>query len=299
MKYSSIIAAFILLLAASCTKEITLPQPDYVGKASIQGILEPDSLPLVYFNRTTPFLSATTTTGDLVIRNAVVKVMGNNTTDVLKLDSLYDRINCQFDYFYKGSIKTILNTDYRLEITSSGVFYNATANTKLSKTVVDSVRYTKTFTDVYGEHEGVIVYFKDIANEMNYYRYEQFRPVDTSMQHVNLALSIAKSCIGKDTINVFEQGRSVYNDANTDGLQQKIVVEPAYTHREGLETTVKMQTIDKAMYDFYDQIDKQKLAQYNPFVEPIFLRDGQFGSKAIGFFGCRIRSTAVPFIFPE
>ena len=59
------------------------------------------------------------------------------------------------------------------------------------------------------------------------------------------------------------QRRSVYNDENTDGLQQKIVVEPAYTHRKGLKTTVKMQTIDKAMYDFYDQIDKQKLAQYN------------------------------------
>ena len=60
-----------------------------------------------------------------------------------------------------------------------------------------------------------------------------------------------------------------------------------------------MQTIDKAMYDFYDQIDKQKLAQYNPFVEPIFLRDGQFGSKAIGFFGCSVRSSGVAFVFPE
>ena len=299
MKYCTIIAAFILLLAASCTKEITLPQPDYVGKVSIQGFLEPDSLPILYANRTTPFLSATTTTGDLVIRNAVVKIIGNNATDVLKLDSTYDRIRCQFDYYYKGSIKTILNTDYRLEMTSNNVFYTATTNTTLSKTVVDSVGYTATFNDVYGEHEGVIVYFKDIAGQKNYYRYEQLRPVDTTMKHASIALSISNGCIGKDTVNVLEFGRSVYTDANADGLPLKIVIEPAYTHRKNLKTTVRMQTIDKAMYDFYDQIDKQKLAQYNPFVEPIFLRDGQFGSKAIGFFGCRVRSSGVAFVFPE
>jgi hypothetical protein len=35
-------------------------------------------------------------------------------------------------------------------------------------------------------------------------------------------------------------------------------------------------------------------------VEPIFLpRDGQFGTRAIGFFGAVIRSSSMPFIFPE
>ena len=202
MKYSSIIIAILcLFFGTSCTKEITIAQTDYQGKVSIQGILEPDSLPIVYFNRTTPFLSATTTTSDLVIRNAIVKVMGNNTTDVLKLDSLYDRIRCQFDYFYKGSSKIILNTDYRLEITSDGVLYTAMTNTTLEKSLIDSVGYTATFNDVYGEHEGVIVYFKDIAGQNNYYRYEQLRPVDTSMRHASIPLSISNGCIGKDTVH--------------------------------------------------------------------------------------------------
>ena len=298
MKYNIlIIATIITFLLIGCEKEITVPQPDYIQKPSIQGILEPDSLPLVFFNRTTPFLSATTTTGQFVIRNATVKITGGNTTDVLKLDSLYDRIYCQFSYFYKGTKKVLWNTDYTLDIQNGSENYTAKTNTTLQKATVDSVRYTTAFNDVYGEHEGIIVYFKDVAGSTNYYRYEQTRTVDTSMKHASISLSF--SCIGKDTLQVLEQGRSVYNDQNVDGQQIKIVIEPAYTHKQGLKSMVKIQTIDKAMYDFYDQIDKQKLAQYNPFVEPIFLKEGQFGSKAIGFFGCRTRSNGVGFVFPE
>jgi Domain of unknown function (DUF4249) len=300
MKYNIlIITAIATLFLISCEKEITVPQPDYVQKTSIQGILEPDSLPLVFFNKTTPFLSSTTTTGQLVIRNATVRITGGNTTDVLKLDSLYDRIYCQFSYFYKGTKKTLWNTAYTLDIVNGTATYTASTITTLQKAVIDSVRYTATFNDVYGEHEGVIVYFKDIAGSTNYYRNEQARPVDTTMKHASIKLSFTNGCIGRDTIQTLEQGRSVYNDQNVDGQQIKIVIEPAFTHREGLKSTVKIQTIDKAMYDFYDQIDKQKLAQYNPFVEPIFLKEGQFGSKAIGFFGCRTRSLGVGFVFPE
>ena len=63
--------------------------------------------------------------------------------------------------------------------------------------------------------------------------------------------------------------------------------------------TIYIQTIDKNAYDFFDQLDKQKLAQYNPFVEPIFLRDGQFGSKAIGYFSAMVKSRPALYIFPE
>jgi Domain of unknown function (DUF4249) len=300
MKYIAFsIVLLYLFFIISCEKEITVPQPPYQEKVSIQGILEPDSVPIVYFNRTTPFLSATTLPNALVIRNATIKITGDNNTDILTLDSTYDRIYCLYSYFYKGLKKTALNTAYTLEINSNGQTYTATTNTTLQKVVVDSVRYTTAFNDVYGEHEGVIVYFKDIAGRVNYYRYEQTRAIDTTMKHASIKLSLTNSCIGKDTIQIVEQGRSVYNDQNIDGQQVKIVIEPAFSHRQGLTGVVKIQTIDKAMYDFYDQIDKQKLAQYNPFVEPIFLREGQFGSKAIGFFGCRTRSKGVDFVFPE
>lgn len=50
---------------------------------------------------------------------------------------------------------------------------------------------------------------------------------------------------------------------------------------------------------FFDQLEKQKVAQLNPFVEPVFLRDGQFGSKAIGYFSAMNKSNPVTFIYPE
>lgn len=283
----------------SCQKEITVVQPHYQSKFSIQGFLEPDSLPKVYFNRTTPFLSSPLFSHDLVIRNADVRIISPARTDVLKLDSTFDYIYCTYEYFYLGSFKTDWNKEYQLEIRSNNELYQARANTSLVKVNIEEISYTESFNDVYGEHEGVIVLFKDIPSVSNYYRYEQIRPLDTTMEHASISLSISNKCIGSNTITILEQGRSVYSDENIDGETLKLVIEPAFTHRENLKTIVKVQTIDKNMYEFYRQIDEQKLAQYNPFVEPVFLREGQFGKKAIGFFGSRTRSEGMEFIFPE
>jgi hypothetical protein len=299
MKCLILITSSLAIFLSACQKEITIAQPDYTEKTSIQGILEPDSFPIVYLNRSTPFLGKPTSTSALVIRNALVKISDNEASELLQLDSTYDKIYCQYDYFYKGSIKSKWNTSYTLEIESRGQLFSATTTTVLKQVSIDSVSYTKAFNDVYGEHEGVITYFKDTRGAEDFYRYEQYRTVDTSMKHASIKLQFSNTCIGKDTVGILELGRSVYTDTNQDGQQLKIVVEPAYTHRKGLVTKVKIQTINKDMHDFYDQIDKQKLGQYNPFVEPSFLREGQFGSKAIGFFGSMTRSKGVTFVFPE
>lgn len=287
------------LIFFSCQKEISISPPGYTEKPSIQGILEPDSFPLIFLNRTTLFLSAATKSKDLIIRNAGVKITGNNSTDLLVLDSIYDYLYCQYEYFYKGKIRSSWKTTYQLDIKIDNSTYTATAITNIKKSVIDSVSYTTKFNDVYGEHEGVIVYFKDPIGPGDYYRYEQTRSIDTSMKHASIQLSLSNSCIGRDTVLVLEQGRSVYSDQNADGLQLKIVIEPAFTHREGLVSRIRIQTVDKYIFEFYDQLDKQKLAQLNPFVEPIFLTDGQFGNKAVGYFGCRTRSKEVDFVFPE
>lgn len=83
------------------------------------------------------------------------------------------------------------------------------------------------------------------------------------------------------------------------GQQIKMVIEPAYSHKTGTKGIVYVQSIDKNAYDFFDQLDRQKLAQFNPFVEPVFLQDGQFGSKAVGYFSAKKNSAPVTFIFPE
>jgi Domain of unknown function (DUF4249) len=291
----------ISLAFYSCEKSITIKPPTYFGKVSIQSMLEPDSLPVVYFNRTIPYFGNEISLGSLVIRNAVIKITSGSGTDLLHFDSLYSRTFCQYDYFYKGNIPIQLNMNYTLTVISGADSYSATASTAISKATIDSTAYTPSFNDLYGEHEGVIVYFKDLPSQVNYYRYEMVRYVDTSTQLAGPKLP-ASACLDrtrKDSTLVHELGRSVYSDLGQPGQQIKIVIEPAYTHKEGTKGTIYIQTIDKNAYDFFDQLDKQKLAQFNPFVEPVFLRDGQFGPKVIGYFSAMVKSNPVQYIFPE
>lgn len=286
-----------------CQKEIFIPQPFYAGKVSIQGIVEPDSIPIIYLNRTVPYLTGTTNTSELVIRNATVKISTVNESDLLSLDSTYSKVDCRYNYFYRGNSKAKANTVYTLEILVGQKMYTATASTQLSRVTIDSVTYTPIFKDLYGEHEGVIAYFKDIASENNYYRYEMFRAVDSTVRRGEKKLY--GSCLANDTVMFLELGRSVYNDQNLEGLQIKIVAEPALSHKADtsrgyfVKGLVRIQTLDRATYEFYDQIDRQKLGVNNPFVEPSFLKEGQFGKDAFGFFGSRIRSEPILFIFPE
>ena len=290
---------FILMsvIFFSCQKNITIPQPHYDSKVSIQSLIEPDSVPKVFFNYTVPFFDAKIVNAQLVIRNTTVKISGDSKTDILHLDSIYDKVLCDYIFWYEGIIPIANNITYTLSIDYNNENYSATATTNLLAVTIDSVGYVQKFNDVYGEHEGVLTYFKDAPSQINFYRYEMLRPVDASMKHASIALTTA--CLGSDTIQYLEFGRSVYTDENLDGQPIKLITEPAFTHRDSLETLVRVQTIDKNAYNFLDQLDRQKLGVYNPFVEPVFLTQGQFGAKAIGFFSAMKRSTPHAFTFPE
>lgn len=296
--FIAIIIVVCSVFLFSCEKTITITPPPYQGKASIQSMLEPDSLPIVYFNRTVPYFDKKVSFADLVIRNAIIQISNGTTTDILLLDSVFDKIYCQYNYYYRGNYPVQLNKTYTVTIANGTDAYTATTSTaNLSKATIDSTAFTPVFKDLYGEHEGVIVYFKDVPGQTNFYRYEMVRYVDTTTKRASE--KIVSPCLGRDSVKVNEIGRSVYTDVGQNGLQIKIVIEPGYSHKPGTKGLVYIQTIDKNANDFFDQLDKQKLAQFNPFVEPVFLRDGQFGSKAVGYFSAMVKSTAVVFVYPE
>ncbi|MBI1226618.1 MAG: DUF4249 family protein [Bacteroidetes bacterium] len=290
---------FSVLVLASCTKNITIPQPAYDEKPSIQCLLEPGTVPFLYLDRSVAFLTGPHLPEDLFIRDALVEITDGDVTDHLQADSLFDRESCQFKYYYKGSELTKSDKTYQLSITLNGQTYTASTTTDVVAAQVDSVSYTAAFNDIYGEHEGVIVYFHDQPGRADFYRFVMNTQVDTTGKHSGVKLHDFNTCLGTDTIQVVELGRSVYNDQNLDGQQIQIIIEPAYSHTLGLEVTVGIESLDAVSADFLDQIDRQKLAQLNPFVEPVFLKDGQFGKAAIGFFGNRVRSQFLPFVFPE
>lgn len=284
-------------LFISCEKNITITQPAYQDKVSIQSMIEKDSLPIVYFNKTVPYFDKKVTFGQLVIRNARITLQSESGTDSLRLDSAFDRLYCEYIYYYKGYFPVQSNRAYTLTVKSGTDTYSASTRTDLLPPTIDSVGYTPTFSDIYGEHEGVIVYFKDVPSQRNTYRYEMVRYIDTST--LKATSGYASVCLASDSLLVHEIGRSVYSDEGLSGQQLKMVIEPAYLHKKGTKGLVYVQSTDTNAFNFYDQLDRQKQAQFNPFVEPVFLQKGQFGGNVIGYFSSKINSAPVPFVFPE
>ena len=82
---------------------------------------------------------------------------------------------------------------------------------------------------------------------------------------------------------------------NVQAMQ--FVIEPAFKHIQDDTAFVFVQSMDKNSAEFYDNIDKQKLSQFNPFVEPVFLKTKIEG--CIGVFGSAVVSDSVLFIYPE
>ncbi len=282
----------------SCEKVITITPPGYTNKVSIQSMLEVDSLPIVYFNNTVPYFDPKTSFAKLVIRNAQVTINDGTINDILRLDSSYDKLYCEYNYYYKGSFPVKANKTYTFTATSGATVYTANANTiNLSKPVIDSTSYIANYKDLYGEHEGVIIYFKDVPSQANYYRYEMDRSLDTATKKAEV--KIVSNCLGRDSVFVQELGRSVFSDAGQDGRQIKIVIEPAYSHKAGTKGQIRIQALDKNAYEFFNQLDLQKLSQFNPFIEPVFLKDGQLGNKAVGYFSTMIKSDPKIFYYPE
>ena len=290
----------VIVCVGSCQKEVVLPQLPYESQVIIQGIVEPDSVPIVYFNRTVPYINGTTDPADLIIRNANVTVSSLEGSDQLALDSTYLHMDCKYSYFYKGNVVIKRNTTYTLTIIDGSKTYSAYTSTTLLPVKIDRLSYTPAFKDIYGEHEGVITYFTDHADEENYYRFEMTRKIDSSTRYVtgNGRDEIVPCLKEGDTVMVTENGRSVYNDKNLQGQEIQLIIEPALTHQVKVTISVRIQTIDKVTYEFYDQLDGQKLAQYNPFVEPVFIREGQFGKDAFGFFGCVVKSDTAMMVMP-
>jgi hypothetical protein len=296
IKNTAILLFISIVLLTACEKTITIPQPPYDSRVSIQCGLEVGQKPVLYFYKTMPYFD-TANLSHLFVKGATVEISNSNTTDSLSMDSTYNYLKCEYEYFYHGHIPIEARSNYQLTILYNKEKFNASTTTNLSAVTIDSVGYESQFKDIYGEHEGVIPYFHDLSGQTNYYRYEMARFVDTTMKYREG--KIHSPCIGGSTVPILELGRSVYSNLGNSSGQISFVIEPAYSHSQGLQGSVRIQSIDKATYDFYYQLDRQKLSQLNPFVEPIFLTDGQFGKQAIGYFGSIIRSEPEVFTFPE
>ena len=285
----------VTIILISCEKTITVKQQAYKSKLSIQGLITPNQLPRIFINRTVPYFDPKVNTRELTVDNATVTLNDAMSTFMLSFDSSYNYHYCRYDYFYSGLQNIQANKTYTLNVDFNGVSYFAQATTNQSKVPVTSISYVQTFKDLYGEHEGIVVGYTDRSGEQNFYRYEMGRLIDSSVQSVD---AVKSSCTFGAKYYVKEIGRTVYSDKNVDGHALTFTFEPNYSHKKGDSAYIKLESVDKNIFNFYDNLDRQKLAQYNPFVEPVFILPGQF-KGAIGVFGAYAVSDSVLFVYPE
>jgi hypothetical protein len=292
------ISIFFAALINACTKDVSIPVQAYEPKISIQSLITPNQIPKVYLNQTVAFFDTKVKPVDLFIRNAVVRMSNPDGEEILQPDSTWNAYRCYYEYFFSGKIAIQANKTYTLTVLDRGNTYTASAKTDRRKVQLDSVTYTTKFKDLYGEHEGIISHFKDLSGIGEYFRFDMGLTFGVNDTLFGPGKEFSPCALGKTTW-VQEIGRSIYPDNNADGTAFTLTIEPTYKHKKDLVAYVRLQSVDKAMYEFYDQYDRQKLAQYNPFVEPIFILPGQFGDKAFGVFGAYIVSDSLRFVYPE
>ena len=145
-KMKNIVILFFLsiLLFTGCEKTITIPQPPYDTKVSIQCGLEVGVSPRVYFYKTAPYFD-TANLSQLFVRGASVKISNSNNTDSLTIDSAYNYIKCTYEYFYTGHLPVEANSNYQLTILNNKIKYKASTTTNLSAVTIDSIGYVTQF----------------------------------------------------------------------------------------------------------------------------------------------------------
>ncbi len=285
-----------LIISYACQKEIKIKPLDSVNKLSVECILYPGRVPELYLSNSVGFFDSNTSPSQLFARGAVASITGS-TVDNLVIDSTFDNFRCRWVLFYKGAIPSVVGQTYNLSITYGGKTYTATTAINQPKVAINKVSYISTFHDVYGAHEGVILNFNDIAGSENFYRFQLNRSIDSSVYGASSLGLIHSTCTNGNKFYVHEFGRSIYFDKGVDGQALEFVTEPAYLHQLDDTAYVFVQSLDKNAAEFYDNLDKQKLAQFNPFIEPVFLKSKIEG--CIGVFGSIVLSDSLLFVYPE
>jgi Domain of unknown function (DUF4249) len=292
---------FILLITSvifnlSCEKIVTVKAVPYENQLSIECLLESGQVPKLYLNKSVAYFNDQISSKDLFISNASVKISTGDQTDILSPSSESNEFLCQNEYFYLGKNIVEFGKTYTLEVNFQGKKYTAETTVNQKKPTLKSIGFTPKFNDLYGEHEGVIFTFDDIAGQENFYRYQMDRLVDSTVRTANNK-KYRSDCNGVNLFKVVEVGRSIYSDKNTDGLSVNFTIEPSYTHKAGSKAKVYIQSIDKKAAEFFEVLDRQKLSSYNPFVEPVFLKTQIPG--CIGVFGNINVSEPLDFVYPE
>lgn len=285
-----------IALIQACQKDIKLKPLQYDSQLSIECVLYPGKAPQLFLSKSVPFFSTSVSPSQLFARGAVVTISGSSIDNLVE-DSIFDNFRCRWVPYYKGSVPAQIGQTYNLSVTYNGKTYIASTTINQPQVTITGTSFVSSFHDIYGDHEGVVINFNDISGSENFYRFQMNRMIDSSVYGASNLGLIHSTCTNGAFFHISEFGRSIYFDKGLDGQGMQFVIEPAFKHKQDDTAYVFVQSLDKNSAEFYDNIDKQKLAQLNPFVEPVFLKTKIEG--CIGVFGSAVVSDSVLFVYPE
>jgi len=289
---------FAMLLIGACQKEIQVsPKVDFQGQLFIEGILYPGEIPKIYLSKALPFFSGEVTPSELFARGAMASISDEAGSHALVPDSTFDSFRCRWVPFYTGGNPVEVGKTYQLSVEYEGKKYDASTTVVRSKIRIDSVFYTPEFFDIYGGHDGVIVYFDDAPGHGDFYRFQMNRRIDNTRLHAHELDLVRSTCTNGEKFWVTDFGRTIFSDEKIDGRTMELFLEVSFEYLEGDSAWITMHNLDETSARFYQELDEQLQAIINPFVEPVFI-DSHIGD-AIGVFGSTIPSDSVLFIYPQ
>ncbi|MEZ4964477.1 MAG: DUF4249 domain-containing protein [Saprospiraceae bacterium] len=286
-------------LFCACKKEVNLSLSDlHEPQLFIEGMLYVGDTPRIYVSSSMPFFNEKVLPGEVFVRDAEVFITEGAHQFPLRQDSVFDKFRCRWDPFYTGDFVVEADKEYQLILYHHGDTIRAGASTALKKPALGDVFYTPEFYDVYGGHDGVILRFRDMPGEGDYYRFQMDRWIDTSRHHAHVLDVLTNNCVDAgELFFVTDLGRSIFSDYKIDGTDFELYVEVSFEYRQGDTATVYLQNLDEQAARFYHDLDKQLESIRNPFVEPVFIHSTIDG--AFGVFGAAIRSEPVTFVYPQ
>ena len=293
-----IIILFTSMVMGGCQKDIEVkPITGYESQLFIESILVPGETPRVYLSKSLPFFNGNVTPQQLFARGATISIFSETGEDVLQPDSTFDKFRCRWVPYYEGVTPSEFGMTYDLVVNYEGSTYRATTTIDQSKVQIDSVVFTPEFFDIFGGHDGVILYFKDAPGPGNHYRFQMNRMIDATRLHAHELDVLVSDCTNGKQFLTVDLGRTIFADENVDGQGMELFIEVSFEYLEGDSTWVFVQSLDKNSANFFSDLDLQLQSIKNPFIENVFLKTKIDG--AIGVFGSVVRSDSVLFIYPQ
>ncbi|MBI4931973.1 MAG: DUF4249 family protein [Bacteroidetes bacterium] len=280
-----------LLLAAcffhsSCQKEITVDLPDSKEKICVEGKIEPELPPYVILTKNMPYFGQTdaNTLQNIFLHNAIVIISNGTISDTLQeycSQSLPDSllpIVATFTGVDTASLQLFnycIYTTFNISLWGSiGKTYNLTVDYNgkhltSSTTILNPVPLDSTWSKYYktsdeGDSLGfVFAHLTEPASEGNAYRWLAMRKGKDFSFQAPFGAVFDDKFVNNQSFD-FAYNRPI--PANQP-IPQDELDEVGY-YKAGDTVIVKFCIIDRAVFDFYRQMDVAISSQGNPFAAP-------------------------------